>query len=186
MRRLSVYALSSMGVLTAMSIVLTRFLPIDLGFARFSLGSVPVIAAGLWFGPLAGALTGLAADLIGSFLQGYAPNPVITAAAMLWGVLPALVRPHLKGSREKCIALLSAAIAGTSVISTLGLTTAGLVMLGYRLEAIFMTRVFQFCVMTPVFCVLVSLLYFSPVTAFLSPWVQGPVQPSKKMERTEK
>ena len=43
---------------------------------------------GLWLGPVAGGVCGLCADIIGCFMKGYAVNPFITVAAILWGVLP--------------------------------------------------------------------------------------------------
>ena len=80
-----------LGVLTAMVIVLARVIRVDLGFARFTLGSVVTVMAGLWFGPVGGGFVGGLADLLGSFMQGYAPNPLITVASILWGVIPALM-----------------------------------------------------------------------------------------------
>ena len=41
-----------------------------------------------WMGPVAGGVCGLCADIVGCFLKGYAVNPFITLASILWGVLP--------------------------------------------------------------------------------------------------
>ena len=157
-----------MGVLIAMVIVLSRVLRVDLGFARFTLGSAVTVMGGLWFGPVAGGLIGGLADLIGSLLQGYAPNPIIGLGAVLWGVIPALFLRYAVGSRLRKSLVISASVVLTSVICTLGLTTAGLVlMLGYQFWAIMPTRLTQFAAMTTVYCVLICCLYFSPVTDFL-------------------
>ena len=55
------------------------------------------------------------------------------------------------------------------VISSLCLTTAGLViMLGYNFYAIMPGRLVQFAIMTPIYCVLTCLLYFSPLTSMVA------------------
>ena len=157
-----------LGVMTAMVIVLNRLLRVDIGFARFSLGSVCTVMAGIWFGPAGGALVGFLADLLGSLLQGYAPNPIISVAAILWGVIPALMIRFVSGPRVRRIVVLCLSVYLTSIISTVILNTMGLVlMLGYRFESIFPTRLIQWAVMTPVYCVLVCCLYFSPIYDFL-------------------
>ena len=79
-----------MALLVAMHLVLTRVLVIELGAYRISVGSVCTILAGLWMGPVAGGICGICADLIGCFMKGYAVNPFISLAAVLWGVIPAL------------------------------------------------------------------------------------------------
>lgn len=155
-----------LGALVAMHLVLTRVFVIELGFGRISLGSVCTILAGLWFGPVAGGICGFAADIIGCILKGYAINPLITIAAILWGVIPALFKPvFLKGSKVKKNAWLAVGIILASVLSSLVFTTAGLVLFnGYNFFAIMPARVIQFFAMTAVYCVITNILYFSPVT----------------------
>ena len=81
----NVKTLVFMALLIAMHLVLTRVLVIDLGAYRISVGSVTTILAGLWLGPVAGGVCGFCADIIGCFMKGYAVNPFITVAAILWG-----------------------------------------------------------------------------------------------------
>ena len=96
----NVKTLVFMALLVAMHLVLTRVLVIDLGAYRISVGSVCTILAGLWLGPVAGGVCGFASDIIGCFMKGYAVNPFITVAAILWGVLPALVRPLIANKKK--------------------------------------------------------------------------------------
>ena len=166
------YTLVSLGALTAVNLILTRFLAINIGgFGRIQLGAIARIMAGLWFGPLAGGLCGLVSDLLGCLIQGYAVNPLITLAAILWGVIPALFLPEgiFSGSnisRKMGILRLCAGTVAACFICTLILTTAGLVLInGMNLYAIFPTRLIQFALQTPVYCVLVCLLFYSPVTS---------------------
>ena len=165
----NVKTLVFMALLIAMHLVLTRVLVIDLGAYRISVGSVCTILAGLWLGPVAGGVCGLCADIIGCFMKGYAVNPFITVAAILWGVLPALAKPLFANRKKtgKTVGI-CVSIVVTAVLSSLVLTTAGLViMLGYNFYAIMPGRLVQFAIMIPIYCVLTCLLYFSPLTAMV-------------------
>ncbi len=165
------YTLVSLSALTAIYLILSRFLAINIGgFGRVQLGVIARIMAGIWFGPFAGALCGLASDLLGCLIQGYAVNPLITFAAILWGVIPSFFVPQNPAdkntpSKKRAIAMLSLGTVITCLVCTLFVTTAGLVWFnGYSLYAILPTRVTQFFLQTPIYCVLVCLLYFSPIT----------------------
>jgi len=161
---LNIYSICMLGVLVAVNVILARYLAIDVGFARFTLGSIAPIMAGLWFGPVAGGLTGGLADLLGCFLQGYAPNPIILVASVLWGVIPALIVHASDGRRRKAV-MICVSVVVCALVCTVCLTTAGLVLiLGYSLPAILPTRLLQVTVMIPAYSVIANLLYFSPVT----------------------
>ena len=68
----------------------------------------------------------------------------------------------------------------SGAVGTLGFTTAGLVMIGANFYAIMPGRLVQFAIMTPIYCVLTSLLYFSPLTGM----VVGNVRPAKLEKKT--
>ena len=163
------YTFVSVGMLAAVQIILSRFLAIQVGgFGRIALSPVATIVSGLWLGPVAGGLTGLIADLIGCLIQGYAVNPLITLAAMMWGILPGLLCPPPERKKSMKILTLVLAVVLTAAVSSLGLTTAGLVLIGgYNFYSIIITRLTQYAVTVPLYCLLVNLLYFSPVTAMV-------------------
>ena len=78
------------GILTAMSIVLGKFLQIPNPFQEFiriSFENLPIMIAGFALGPIAAALVGVTADLIGCLLYGYAINPIITVGAAAVGLV---------------------------------------------------------------------------------------------------
>lgn len=78
--------LAMSAVLVAMSIVCGKYLAIRGGdILRFSFENLPILLAGMLFGPTVGAVCGIAADLIGCFLVGYAINPMITLGAAVIG-----------------------------------------------------------------------------------------------------
>lgn len=157
-----------MALLVAMQIILSKVISIDLGFARIMISSLPTILAGLWFGPLAGGLCGMAADILGCLLKGYAVNPLITLSTMTWGIIPALMQPLMKGAKLQKMLYLCLSIVCCAVLGTLVLTTSGLVLMnGYDLRAILPGRLIQCGTMIPVYCVLTNLLYYSPLTALV-------------------
>ena len=161
-----------LGLLVAMHVVLTRLFVIELGSYRISIGSVCTIIAGLWFGPLAGGVCGFVADILGCILKGYAINPLITVAGVLWGVIPALMRGLVNGSKAKKTAMLCVAVVIASILSTLGFTTAGVAWINggefwVSVMAILPGRVIQWALLTPIYCVLTSMLYFSPITSMV-------------------
>lgn len=77
------------GILTAMSIVLGKFLQIPNPFQEFiriSFENLPIFIAGFSLGPIAAALVGVTADLLGCLLYGYTINPIITLGAAAVGL----------------------------------------------------------------------------------------------------
>ena len=74
------------ALFSTISFVCGKFLAFNIGdTVRFSFENLPIILCGMAFGPAVGALTGLAADIIGCILRGYAINPVLTFAAAFIG-----------------------------------------------------------------------------------------------------
>ena len=82
-----VRAMVTCALLTAVSVVLARFLiPTPNEVTRFSLEAVPIFLAGMLFGPLPGALTGFAADFIGCLFSPYGYNPIFCVPPILYGL----------------------------------------------------------------------------------------------------
>lgn len=91
MQKFKIRTITAVGMLTALSIVLTRFLvPISTDTLRFSLGNIPIILAGI-ISPLAGGICGALSDIIGCFFGGYAPFIPLTLSAVAVGVLPSVL-----------------------------------------------------------------------------------------------
>ncbi|MCI8514785.1 MAG: folate family ECF transporter S component [Lachnospiraceae bacterium] len=82
------------GLLAALSILLTRFLVVYLTESiRISLGNIPIMLAGLWFGPFAGVLVGFSADFIGANLfSGFGWYAPMALTPMLFGLISGLCR----------------------------------------------------------------------------------------------
>lgn len=122
------------SLLAALSIVLTRFLSFMLPVAgilgiRISFGDIPIMLAGLLFGPIAGALTGIVADVIGAvFLSPYGFFPGFTLTAALVGAIPPILM-RLMNKKDLGFIHLFIIILVTDIITSLGLNTLWLTMM---------------------------------------------------------
>ena len=117
------------ALLAAISIVCGKYLAFNLGeFIRFSFENLPIIFAGMAFGPIVGALVGAVADLVGCLLVGYAINPIVTAGAVAIGLISGLYffLPEGKGRLYHFFKIaLTVAVAhfvGSVIIKSFGLS----------------------------------------------------------------
>ena len=120
-------ALCLAGLLAAMSLILGKFLQIPTPFAEFvriSFENLPVILAGLVLGPLAGAMTGAVADLVGCLAYGYSINPLITLGAALAGLVAGLFGWIL--SRTPLLCRISVSAIAAHLVGSVGIKTAGI------------------------------------------------------------
>ena len=60
-----------MAALVAIQIILARFFSIQTETLRVGFESIPVILAGMWLGPICGAVVAVVADILGTIIQGY-------------------------------------------------------------------------------------------------------------------
>lgn len=151
--------LCRLALLVALNIILSRVfsIRIPLGGAeafRIGFGSLPVIFAGAFFGPLAGSIVGALGDMLGFFIspQGaYMPHFTLTAA--LRGIIPGLIiLATSRGRKQVGIFSLFLATAVTLVL-------ADIILLPYFLETLFgisrlvtvPTRIIQNAVTIPVY-----------------------------------
>ena len=108
-----------MAALVAMQIILARFLSIQVSeILRISFESVPVILAGMWLGPLSGAIVALVADVLGTVLSAYGIwCPPIALGPVLVGVISGLstkyiFRSDLSATRDSWKVVLTVVAAG--------------------------------------------------------------------------
>ena len=114
--------------LAAISIVCGKYLAIRGGdVMRFSFENMPIIMAGMLFGPVVGAVVGVVADLIGCVLVGYTINPVVTAGAALIGFIGGLGYYILGKIKKFPYGLkISASVAAAHLIGSVVIKTVGL------------------------------------------------------------
>ena len=121
-------AIAMMAILAAISIILGKYLAIRVGdVLRFSFENLPILFAGMVFGPIGGILVGVVADLIGCVLVGYAINPIVTVGAAVIGGLSGVVwfllkrLPKINTAVRVFVTVLLSHLIGSVVVKTFGL-----------------------------------------------------------------
>ena len=124
----STKALIVSALLVAMSIVLGKFGAINIGNSiRIGFGGMPIQMAGIFFGPVIGAVVGLVADVVGCVLKGYSINPIITLGSTCIGLFSGLMfhyalKPIKKVLLPKiAISTVTGHAIGSMLITSLGL-----------------------------------------------------------------
>ncbi len=135
------YAMTVCALLTALSVVLARLLTIiPSEVSRFSLEAVPILLAGLLFGPVPGAAAGFAADFLGCLFSPFGYNPIFCLPPILYGLWAGLLRGYV-WSRPSvwrtALAVFPAALCGSVLWQSAALA---LVYGGEARLAFFLTR----------------------------------------------
>ena len=116
-----------LAMLVAISIIAGKFLAIRGGdILRFSFENLPIIFAGIAFGPIPAVLVGVVADLIGCLMVGYAINPIVTLGAAFIGATSGIVyillkRTPIADSAVIVITVILSHLVGSVLIKTFGL-----------------------------------------------------------------
>jgi ECF transporter S component (folate family) len=117
-----VLALSAM--LIAISVV-GKLLRVDVfSVIRISAENLPILMAGIFFGPLIGAAVGAGADLIGCLASGMAPMPLITVGAAATGFFAGLSYNYI--FKIKLLPRIAISVVLARLIGSLMITTTGL------------------------------------------------------------
>ncbi len=121
--RISSHKITLIGLLIALSIILTRIASIRIAIGgiegiRIGLGRLPIILGGITLGPLAGGLIGAFSDLLGYFINpvgAYIPH--ITLASALVGIIPAALL-RIRRKEEPTLGELGIVIAIEQIITS--------------------------------------------------------------------
>ena len=175
------------AVLAAISVVLARLIiPMPDVSTRFSLEAVPIFLAGMFFGPIQGALVGFSADLVGCLFSGYGYNPLFCVPPILYGLSAGLFRPMLAKKTNPLtigLAFLPAIVFGSILYQSWSLA---FVYGGDAFEAFFLTKLasrsLQFGITFVLDVLIVWLLYKAKVfsSAKLWPPVSGAQKPARE------
>lgn len=124
-KRMPLKILAASSLMVAISIICGKYLAISGGeVLRFSFENLPIMMAGILFGPAAGVAVGVVADLVGCFLVGYTINPLVTLGAAAIGCLAGLVWRSIKTTPfalRIAFAVFVAHLVGSVGIKTFGL-----------------------------------------------------------------
>ena len=155
MRRITLRTLVNLAVLTALEIVLSRFLSISTQELKIGFSFVPVVLAAALYGPLGGALCAGLGDLIGAVLFPIGPYfPGFTLTAALTGAVFGLFL-HKKIRWQGT----AAAVLINQLPLSLGLNTLWISLLyGTPYLALLSTRLLQCAILIPVQIIVILLL----------------------------
>jgi len=162
------------ALLAAVSIVLARLCVIWITpSVRVSFGNIPIMLAGLMFGPVAGVLAGAVADIVGATLLSpygwYAP---LTAGPMLIGLIAALPRRWVRQGNTYWKTL--AMTLGANVIASMAYTTW--ILSGYQgtpIGALLAARVPLYIGMSLIEALVLTALLHSPVMRYADDLREG-------------
>lgn len=122
---LKVKTIVSIALLVALSIILTRFFSISMPTLRIGFGEIPIMLAGMFFGPIAGAITGSLADFIGFMINPLGPSyfPGFTISAALRGALFGWIFLYVRNKNSKLnfniVNIIAVIILATGIIFSL-------------------------------------------------------------------
>ena len=128
----SVRNLTISAMLTAMSVVIGIFCKTILNFGgglfRITFENLPILLSGILFGPIVGAVVGVASDLISYLLssQAYPPNLIVTLGAMSVGLVSGAISRFVikeRGIKQIIISSAFAHVIGSMIIKPIGLFT---------------------------------------------------------------
>lgn len=111
--------------LAALSIICGKYLKIPVGdVLRFSFENLPILLAGMMFGPITGVIVGVVADLIGCVLVAYPINPLVTVGAACVGLLGGLIfrlTKKLPLLWQTCLTVILTHLVASVIVKTYGL-----------------------------------------------------------------
>lgn len=126
-RGLSTTKIATTAMLLAINVAISAFSS-RLGSQKITLSYTICFLAGYILGPFSGGIVGGGADLIGCFISGYTPNPVIFVGSCLLGVIPGLIKylpPRkdyvLKPYLHCILSYMVSFVVCTAFINTMGL-----------------------------------------------------------------
>lgn len=158
--KMTTKTLAACAILAAIAVILARFIiPMPNSTTRFSVEQVPTVAAGILFGPVAGALVGFVSDFIGCLFSGYGWNPVFSLPPILYGLCAGLMRPILlrKVSFFRILLLLlPAGILGSLLWQSYWLSE---IYGGKTFLAFLLARGIQFAIVLPLDALILRLLF---------------------------
>lgn len=112
--------------LAALSIVCGKYLAFSVGnVLRFSFENLPILLAGMMFGPIVGMTVGVVADLIGCVMVAYPINPIVTLGAACIGLLSGILFRFTKRLPilwQTCITVILTHLVASVVVKTYGLS----------------------------------------------------------------
>lgn len=127
---INIKVMASCGMLAAISFLIGWVCKTYMTFGpiRITFDNIPVIIAGICFGPLCGAAVGAIADLLSCVFSGFSVNIVITLGAASIGAVSGIVSKYIikkSGALKIFVSTLTAHVIGSMIIKSIGLSIIG-------------------------------------------------------------
>ena len=122
--------ITTAAMIIAISIVIStickNYLNIGNGVFRITFENLPIIMAGILYGPFVGGAVGIATDIVSFFMssQAYPIMPMVTLGAAMVGVVSGFMAKYIirqKGMKQIIISGIFAHLIGSMIIKTIGL-----------------------------------------------------------------
>jgi len=158
--KIDLRALIILALLTAIGAVFKAFVSFDLFFGSIkvldiSLIALPVMMAGIYFGPVAGGIVGFVAEMLSFFLMpvGGAYNPAFSAVMALTGVIAGLF--YLKSRKAGWVKTIIMVVVSELVCSAVLTTLLIHIFYGIPIVALLPGRAIGMLIKIPVLTVLI-------------------------------
>lgn len=166
-KKLSIMDIALMGLLIALTIVASRYLKVEpTPWLRLTFSNAFILLAGIWLGPIGGALVGGISDLLGCVISGYAPSIPYMIAPIMVGVLAGFCAPLFRKYKNPFI--YAGILAGIALITTVLIGSWAMnLYYGTPYAVMIPQRGLQAILNTILNTIVVYSLYRSPVTGML-------------------
>ncbi len=155
MKKISTKVITTLGVLIAIEVVLSRFLSINAWNIKIGFNFVPIAVAAILYGPIAAAAVAGLGDFIGAILFPIGPYfPAFTLTAVLTGVVLGV----FLHKQQKAWNILGAVAINQFILGLLLNTLWISVLYDSPYWPLFATRIIQALVLTPVQFVVIGML----------------------------
>ncbi len=152
--------LAASAMLSALSIICGKFLAFNVGTVlRFSLENMPILFAGIAFGPIIGSLVGAVADLVGCMLVGYEINPLVTLGAISIGAVSGILFVLLKKTVMPYAASVTVSVAAAHIVGSVLVKTFGLAAYyDFPLYVLMLWRLINYVIIGALECIIILML----------------------------
>ncbi|MFP4660650.1 MAG: folate family ECF transporter S component [Halanaerobiales bacterium] len=160
-----------LSFLIALSIILTRLLSLRIAIGgvegiRIGLGGLPVIMAGVLFGPLAGGLVGAVSDVLGFVINPMgAYMPHFTLTSFLTGFIPGFIVYYIFKKKINYLTLFIAISIGQTITSIILVPVFLEMLFGVPIiEATMIPRIIGQLIHIPIYAYVIKvLLRYDPI-----------------------
>ncbi|MBS3810587.1 MAG: folate family ECF transporter S component [Halanaerobiales bacterium] len=167
--KISTRKLVFLSLLTALGVILTRFLSLRLPLfgiegIRIGIGSLPIIFAGMVFGPFAGGIVGALTDLIGYWVSPMgAYMPHFTLTAFLTGFIPGFILIYLFKEKRQIKYILISITVGQVITSIILVTYFIHILFGVPYKPILIPRLVSQPINIVIYSYLINILFRNKV-----------------------